>query len=124
MSKGQKLEDLEVYKVAMEIGETVWNIVSKWDYFAKKTLGTQFVEAADSIAFNISEGYGRFHYKDNKNFCYYSRGSAKETFTATCKAKNRNFINDEEFTLLSQKLNSYFRLVYAYINSIGTKTNE
>jgi hypothetical protein len=25
-----KLEDLEVYKVAMEIGEMVWNVVEKW----------------------------------------------------------------------------------------------
>jgi len=60
MNKGQKLEDLEVYKIAMEIGEIVWNIVSRWDYFTKKTLDGQYVEAGDSIAFNISEGYGRF----------------------------------------------------------------
>jgi four helix bundle protein len=78
MAKSLRLEDLEVYKVAMEIGEIVWNIVIKWTYFEKKTLGAQFVEAADSIALNISEGYGRFHYKENKNFCYYSRGSQKK----------------------------------------------
>lgn len=69
MAKGLKLEDLEVYKVAMEIGDIVWQFVIKWEYFEKKTLGAQFVSAADSIAFNISEGYGRFHYKENKNFC-------------------------------------------------------
>lgn len=124
MNKGQKLEDLEVYKIAMEVGEIVWAIVDKWEYFPKKTLGSQFVNAADSIALNISEGYGRFHYKENKNFCYYSRGSAKETLTATMKAKTRNLITTEEFTLLSQKLNSYFRLMYGYISSIGTKKNE
>ena len=27
MNKGLRLEDLEVYKVAMKIGEIVWNIV-------------------------------------------------------------------------------------------------
>ena len=124
MAKGLKLEALEVYKVAMEIGEIVWTIVDKWDYFPKKTLGAQYVEAADSIAMNISEGYGRFHYKENKNFCYYSRGSAKETLTATNKAKVRNLISDEEFALLSQKLDSYFRLMYGYINSIGNSGNE
>lgn len=64
MGKGLRLEDLEVYKVAMEIGEIVWTIVSRWEYFEKKTLGSQFVNAADSIALNISEGYGRFHYKE------------------------------------------------------------
>jgi len=124
MAKSLKLEELEVYKVALEIGEIVWSVVDKWEYFSKKTLGTQFVEAADSIAMNISEGYGRFHYKENKNFCYYSRGSAKETLTAMTKAKTWNLISEEEFTILSQKLDSYFRLMFGYINSIGNKSDE
>jgi len=112
MAKGLKLEDLEVYKVAMEIGDLVWRIVMKWEYFEKKTLGAQFANAADSIAFNISEGYGRFHYKENKNFCYYSRGSAKETLTAIEKSKSRNLISDDEYLLLTQKLSLYFRLIF------------
>ncbi len=124
MPKGLKLEDLEVYKVAMEIGEIVWNVVDQWEYFAKKTLGAQYVEAADSIAMNISEGYGRFHFKENKNFCYYSRGSAKETLTATNKAKERNLINEEAFNLLTQKLDLYFRLIYGYIGSIGNSVTD
>ena len=124
MAKGLKLEDLEVYKVAIEIGEIVWTVVDKWEYFPKKTLGAQYVDAADSIALNISEGYGRFHFKENKNFCYYSRGSAKETFTATTKAKTRNLISDEKFNLISQKFDSYFRLMFGYINSIGTTGTE
>lgn len=124
MGKTIKLEELEVYKVALEIGEIVWTIVEKWEYFAKKTLGCQFVEAADSIAFNVSEGYGRFFYKENRNFCYYSRGSAKETLTAVSKAKSRNLITDEQFNLLSPKLDHYFRLMYGYIKSIGKNDNE
>jgi four helix bundle protein len=124
MAKGLKLEELEVYKVSMEIGELVWQIVAKLEYFERKTLGAQFVNAADSIAFNISEGYGRFHYKENKNFCYYSRGSAKETLTATEKARTRNLISNEEYVLINQKLNLYFRLIFGYINSIGTGGGE
>ena len=108
----------------MEIGEIVWIVVDKWDYFPKKTLGAQYVDAADSIALNISEGYGRFHYKENKNFCYYSRGSAKETLTVTTKSKARSLISDEDFNLLSQKLDIYFRLMYGYINSIGSSGTE
>ena len=80
-----KLEELEVYKVAMEIGDIVWTIVNKWDFFQRDTLGKQFARAADSIVFNISEGYGRYHFAENRNFCYYSRGSACETVTAINK---------------------------------------
>ena len=124
MKKGLRLEDLEVYKVAMEVGEIVWEIVSRWGYFEKKTFGAQFVAAADSIAFNISEGYGRFHYRENKNFCYYSRGSAKETLTGVNKAKKRNLISESEFGLLSEKLDRYFRLMHGYIQSIGKSSDD
>ena len=114
-----KLEDLKVYQTAMEIGELVWKIVMSWESFSKFTLGTQIVKAADSIANNIAEGYGRFFYKENKQFCYYSRGSAKETATETVKAFNRGLITPEDYQLLNDKLNSYFKLSYRYINSIG-----
>jgi hypothetical protein len=33
MGKTLRLEELEVYKMAMEIGEIVWSIVSKWGLF-------------------------------------------------------------------------------------------
>ena len=90
----------------------------------KKTLGLQIVNAADSIALNIAEGYGRFHYKENKNFCYYSRGSAKETLTAVRKAKSRNLITEEEFKVLNQKLERYFQVIYRYIQAIGKTSAE
>ena len=118
---GLKLEELEIYKVSMEIGEIVYGVVVGWNLFDKDTLGKQFIRAADSIALNISEGYGRFHYKENKNFCYYSRGSAKETITALEKAKTRNLISPEQYQLLVHKLNYYFKLSFYYIQSIGSK---
>jgi len=117
-----KLEDLEVYKVAMEIGELAWNIVEKWNYYQRDTLGKQLTKSADSIALNISEGYGRFHYAENKNFCWYSRGSAFESGTAIQKAMNIKLLTDEEYDLLKSKLLSYFKLIKPYIKSIG-KTN-
>ncbi|MGH7594880.1 MAG: four helix bundle protein [bacterium] len=63
-----KLEELQTYQLAMEMADKIWDIVIKWDYFAKDTVGKQLVKAADSIAANLSEGYGRFYYKENKQF--------------------------------------------------------
>lgn len=47
-----KLEELQVYQLALDIGERIWSIVNKWDFFAKDTVGKQFVRAVDSIAAN------------------------------------------------------------------------
>jgi len=120
-----KLNELEVYKVSMEIGDLVWSVVEKWNYFEKDTLGKQLTRAADSMAFNISEGYGRFHYAENRNFCYYSRGSAYETATAITKAKSRNLLSHQEYLILKDKLSYYYKLINPYIKSIGkNKGNE
>jgi len=114
-------EDLEVYKTANEIGRRVWDLVSRWNYFAKDTLGKQLVRSADSIALNICEGYGRFHYKDKKLFYYYSRGSLYETHEALKKAMERNLISTPDFELLSATISSFTASLNAFINSVGQK---
>ena len=58
------------------------------------------MEAADSIAANISEGHGRYFFKENRNFCYYARGSLVETKTWLFKARTRNLIPEDEFSKL------------------------
>jgi four helix bundle protein len=70
-----KLEELQVYQLSMDIAERLWNIVIEWDYFAKDVVCKQLMKAADSVAANLSEGFGRYFFKENKQFCYYSRGS-------------------------------------------------
>ena len=119
-----RLIDLEVYKTALEIGEKVWAIVDKWDYFNKDTLGKQFVRAADSISLNIAEGYDRFFYKENKNFNYYSRGSAFESTTCLRKAFERKLISEDQNKELRILFAKYFKLINGYIKSIGQNKDE
>ena len=119
-----RLEELNVYQLAMNVGEKVWVIVSKWDYLAKDTVGKQLVKSVDSIAANISEGYGRYHYKENKQFCYYSRGSLYETKTWLKKAHDRRLIVDDDFQSLQNELETIAYKLNNYIKSIGTKTNS
>jgi four helix bundle protein len=117
-----KLEDPQVYQLAMDIGEKVWELVIEWDYFAKDTIGKQLIRAADSIAANLSEGFGRFYYKENKQFCYYSRGSLHETFTWLAKAQNRGLIKVEDFDSIRRKDIAIIGLkLNNYIKSIGPK---
>lgn len=61
------LDDFKAYNLAMTLGEDVWKEVIKWGIFDKDTIGKQLVRACDSIAANLSEGLGRYHYKEAKN---------------------------------------------------------
>ncbi len=117
-----KLEELQVYQLSMELGEKVWNIVKDWNYFEKDTIGKQLVRAVDSVAANISEGFGRFHFKDAKKFYYYSRGSLYETKTWITKAKIRVLITEEDFIVFEKDINSLGVKLNNYINSIGKRS--
>lgn len=119
-----KLEELKVYQLSMDIGEMIWMIVSRWDYFAKDTVGKQLVKSVDSIAANLSEGYGRFHYKENKQFCYYNRGSLYETKTWLKKAHNRGLIIGDDFQSLEKDIETIAYKLNNYIKSIGARTNS
>ena len=116
-----KLEEMRTYQLAMEMAERILDIVVKWNYFEKDTIGKQLVKAADSISANLSEAYGRFHYKENKQFCYYSRGSLYETKTWLTKAYNRKLIKDDIFATFQNDINTIGIKLNNYINSIGKK---
>jgi four helix bundle protein len=114
-----RLEDLEVYQLAELFGDEIWEIVITWDFFAKDTVGKQMVRPSDSISSNIAEGYGRFHYKENKNFCYFSRGSIIETKGWLKKSKNRKLLSDEQYNTLFAQLELIHLKLNAYIKFIG-----
>ena len=54
-----RFEDLRVFKAAEEFADAVWDIVSRWETFAKLTVGKRLARSADSVAANIAEGSGR-----------------------------------------------------------------
>lgn len=72
------LENLELYKEAELFADEIWEIIEQWKSFEKDTIGKQMVRAADSISANIAEGYGRYYYKESKQFYFYARGSGNE----------------------------------------------
>lgn len=112
----RRLEDLEIYQISMKISDIIWDEVIKWDNFPKSTIGKQLVECADSISANIAEGYGRNSNKETKQFCYYSRGSMKETGCFLQKSRNRNLIKPEVFEVLSKDLELLGKKLNGYIN--------
>jgi four helix bundle protein len=116
-----KLEDMEIYQIAMEIGDDVWFSVVDWENLAKYSVGQQIIRSSDSIAANISEGYGRYHYNDRKNFMFYSRGSLSETKTWLTKAKNRSIITEKIFNFEIQKLERLGVKLNNYISTLMSK---
>jgi len=114
------LEKLEVYQLSEAFSDIIWNLVMDWDVFRKDTIGKQIVRSADSISANIAEGYGRFYYKESKQFFFYSRGSIQETKSWLSKCKRRKIIEPamaeellHEAEKILAKLNGYIKFIAA-----------
>lgn len=112
------LEKLEVYQLAEAFSDIIWNIVDKWSFFLKDTIGKQIVRSADSVSVNIAEGYGRYYYKESKQFFFYSRGSLQETKAWLIKCRRRKIIETDkaenllvEAELILVKLNAYIKFI-------------
>ena len=118
------LEELKIYNKADEISDKVWELVDGWDYFKKDTIGKQLVRSADSISANIAEGYGRYFFKENRNFCYYSRGSLLETKNWLGKAKRRKIIAPEVHYELITELEELHKSLNSYINYISQQAKK
>jgi len=116
MNDFYSLEKLDVFQLSNEIGEIVWDLVSGWNFFEKDTVRKQFIKSADSISANIAEGYGRYFYKENIQFCYYARGSLLETKVWIMKASRRSLLNQKTKSELSVLVDELLIKLNGYIN--------
>ena len=119
-----QLNDINVYKISFNLSNYIWDIIVKWDYFTKDTIGKQFVRAIDSVSANIAEGFGRYGKKDKIKFYRYSRGSAYESLDWLEKAKVRKLIKNEQYNyILYDYLNRKIQYQY-YPKYYGNRLNH
>ena len=115
------LNDISAYKISFALSNFVWDIIVKWNYFEKDTVGKQFVRAVDSISANIAEGFGRYSKKEKIHFYRYSFGSLKESLDWNEKSKIRNLLSPEEYRHVSEELLRLPREIYFLIKFTDEK---
>ena len=112
-------EKLRVYKLSEELADEIWKIVSRWDTFAKDTVGRQIVRSADSVGANIAEGTGRHNFQDTRRFVKIARGSLNETQHFLRRAFKRNLLTPADVKKLKPLVDNLAPQLNAYLKSIG-----
>lgn len=77
----------------MQLGDDVYTSVRRWPRQDRWILGRQLTRAADSIAANIAEAYGRQSTGEKRFFLGVARGSTRETECLLQKALQRNLLD-------------------------------
>lgn len=95
-----KFEKLIIWQDSMEFGELIFKISLHFPDSEKFNLISQIRRTSDSVALNISEGSILQSRPEFQKFLGYSIRSIAEVVTCLYKAKNRKYINEEEFKLL------------------------
>jgi len=92
----KSFESLKVWQQARKIRNDIFKLCKSFPKEETYKLTDQMIRSARSIGNNIAEGYGRFHYQKNIQFCRQSRGSQYELIDHLIDAMDCGYIEEDE----------------------------
>jgi four helix bundle protein len=120
-SVARNFREYKVWQDAVAYAAHIYQTTSQMPWFEKKGLCDQLQRAAVSIPSNIAEGAGR---STDAEFCHFldiSLGSANEVETQLLISKNLQYISEENYQTLLEKLTGIQKQLTGLIASIRQK---
>ena len=111
----ESFEDLEAWRESRLLRKRVSKFVDTLPKEEKYRLNDQLIRASRSVTANIAEGYGRFHYQENIQYCRQARGSFYEILDHLLVALDETWLSDKGYTLLKEQTITCIKLVNGYI---------
>lgn len=93
-------EDLDVWELARNLRKEVYEVTKTYPKEETYRLADQLRRAAISSTANIAEGFGRFHFQENIQFCRQSRGSLYEVIDHLITSNDEGYLSNEKFEIL------------------------
>ena len=116
MGNFKSFEELACWKEARNLRLFVkTNIITKLPNSERFALIDQIKRSSRSVGNNISEGYGRFHFQENIQFCRIARGSLFETLDHGIVAFDEGYISEENLNELRNIHNKTLLILNGYI---------
>jgi four helix bundle protein len=112
----KSFKDLDVWKKCRQLRLETWTLVKTFPSEEKYRLTDQMIRCTRSTTTQIAEGYGRFHYQENVQFCRISRGSLFEFLDHLTVALESEYISAERHNDLENLTTDCIRLLNGYIN--------
>ena len=124
MSGISSFEDLECYKECRALRIQISELVKTFESSEKFRLVDQMLRCSRSVTNNIAEGYGRFHYRENAQFCRQSRGSLYELSDHVTVAADERYIDESKKSELQDRIEKCIKILNGYIKYLLAQTNN
>jgi len=111
----ETFEEPEVWKLTRQLKKEIRELVKKFPVGEKYKLTDQIIRSSRSAGSNISECFGRFHFKDNSEFCLNARSSLFETLSHLIDAFDEEYISDKEMKYFREKVLFCIKVLNGYI---------
>jgi len=111
----RSFENLEVWKSSRDVRLFVAELVNKLPPDERYRLRDQMIRAARSATANIAEGFGRFHYQENIQFCRQARGSLYELLDHLITGNDENLFTSQEVKQARKLIEKAIALCNGYI---------
>ena len=109
-------EDLLVWKKCRALRVSISKFCKTIPKNEEYRLKDQLIRASRSVTANIAEGYGRFHFQENIQYCRQARGSLYEIIDHLSCAVDENYLTEKDFLTYKNEIISCIQLVNGYIN--------
>jgi four helix bundle protein len=113
--KTSTFEDLAVWQRCRELRKKVAALVRDFPKHDQFRLVDQMIRASRSVTANIAEGYGRYYYQENIQFCRQARGSLYELLDHFTVALDGEYISRKEFEESQAEIFELVKLLNGYI---------
>ena len=114
----KSFEDLEVWRTARELKSYLRELIKKFPDSERYRLVDQIIRAKRSVTANIAEGFGRYYFQENIQFCRTARGSLSELLDHMITSFDNLYISEGEFLEAKSRIMDCMRLLNGYIRSL------
>lgn len=125
MSTITKFEDLEVWQLARELANEIFEAYTTSEEFSRDyKLKDQINGSSGSVMDNIAEGFERSGRNEFINFLTYSKDSAGEVKSQLYRALDRKYISADKFDRLYEKADTIGKKDGAFINYLNSSEHK
>ena len=113
--------DMTAWQKAFQLLTGIYKITKEYPQDERFGIISDMRRAANSVAHNIAEGFGRFESKDKTRFYKISRGSAYELISQVLVSRELNYLSENDKITTEKELREIIAELTALIKAIEAR---